>query len=118
LPELLELMASWTKNRKIEHYFQTTIYPSYMHPMILGAEEFVEDFKNILNLMEIDTWRGGYAKTYMQGVIADIQNSVYNKEETLKLITYLDELDRRRNTKWRELFPWLIKYEDLCGIQK
>ena len=68
--------------------------------------------------MEIDTWRGGYAKTHMQGVIADIQNSVYNKEETLKLITYLDELDRRRNTKWRELFPWLIKYEDLCGIQK
>lgn len=118
LPELLELMAAWTKNRKIEHYFQTTIYPSYMHPMILGAEEFVEDFKNILNLMEIDTWRGDHAKTHMQGVIADIQNSVYNKEETLKLITYLDELDRRRNTKWRELFPWLIKYEDLCGIQE
>ena len=118
LPNLLELMASCTKNRKIEHYFSTTIYPSYMHPMILGAEEFDEDFKIILDLMETDTWRGGQAKQYMQGLVAVIQNSTYNKEETLKLLTYLDEIDRRRHTNWRELFPWLIKYEGLCGIQE
>jgi len=118
LPELLALLKQWAKGRKIEHYFSTVIYPSYMHPMILGPNEFDEDFKIILELMETDTWRGDHAKTHMQGVIANIQNSMYNKEETLKLITYLDELDRRRNTSWRELFPWLIKYEDLCGIQK
>jgi hypothetical protein len=46
----------------------------------------------------------------MEGIVATIQNSVYNKEETVKLLTYLDELDRRRNTNWRELFPWLEKY--------
>ncbi len=68
--------------------------------------------------METDTWRGGQAKQYMQGLVAVIQNSTYNKEETLKLLTYLDEIDRRRHTNWRELFPWLIKYEGLCGIQE
>ena len=68
--------------------------------------------------METNTWRGSHANQHMIGLVAIIQNSIYNKEETLKLITYLDELDRRRNTNWRELFPWLIKYEDLCGIQE
>ena len=110
LPDLLRLMEHWTKNRKIEHYFSTVIYPSYMHPMILGPEEFEEDFKTILSLMEADTWRGEEAKKYMEGIVATIQNSIYNKEETVKLLTFMDEIDRRRNTNWRELFPWLEKY--------
>jgi hypothetical protein len=110
LPDLLRLMEHWTKDRKIEHYFGTVIYPSYMHPMILGPEEFLEDFRTILSLMETDTWRGGQAKQYMEGIVATIQNSVYNKEEAVKLLTFLDEIDRRRNTNWRELFPWLEKY--------
>lgn len=110
LPELLRLLKQWTKNRKIEHYFSTVIYPSYMHPMILGPTEFDEDFKTILELMKTDTWRGDHAKIHMQGVIAGIQNSVYNKNETLKLLTFLDEMDNRRKTDWRELFPWLEKY--------
>ena len=110
LPELLRLLKQWSKNRKIEHYFSTVIYPSYMHPMILGPNEFDEDFKIILELMETDTWRGDHAKTHLQGVIANIQNSVYNKNETLKLLTFLDEMDNRRKTNWRELFPWLEKY--------
>jgi organic radical activating enzyme len=119
LPDLLELMIDWTKNRKIEHYFSTAYpYPTYMSPYILGSDEFADDFKKILDLLEIDTWRGSQAKKYMQGIIAVVQNSMYNKEETLKLLTFLDEIDHRRNTNWRELFPWLIKYEDLCGIQE
>ena len=110
LPELLCKLEEWTKDRKIEHYFAQLFYPSYMAPDILGAEEFQEDFKTVLSLMETDTWRGGQAKQYMEGIVATIQNSVYNKEETIKLLTYLDELDRRRNTNWRELFPWLERY--------
>jgi hypothetical protein len=114
MPELLKLFNTWTKNRKIEHHFsQVYEYPTYMRANILGAEEFAVDFKMILDLMETDTWRGSHAKTYMQGIFATIQNSVYNKEETLKLLTYLDELDRRRNTNWRPLFPWLERYQNV-----
>ena len=60
--------------------------------------------------METETWRGSHAKKYMQGIIATIEKSVYNKEEVIKLLTYLDEIDRRRNTNWNELFPWLERY--------
>jgi MoaA/NifB/PqqE/SkfB family radical SAM enzyme len=118
LPDLLEIINEYAKNRKIEHYFSSVIYPSYLHYNILGSTEFQEDFQKILKLMETKTWRGTHAQTYMQGLVATNTNSVYNKEETLKLITYLIELDRRRNTNWREIFPWLIKYEALCGIQE
>lgn len=110
LPDLLVKLQGWGKHKTIEQYFSTAMYPSYMHPTIFGSEEFKEDLARILGLMETDSWQGTHAKSYMQGIVATIENSVYNKEEVLKLLTYLDELDRRRNTNWRELFPWLEKY--------
>jgi organic radical activating enzyme len=113
LPNLLELLSVWNKDRKIEHYFAKLYDPSYLDPGILGFDEFEDDFEKILTIMEIDTWRGSHAKLHMEGIVATIKNSVYNKEEALKLITYLDELDRRRNTNWRKLFPWLEKYENV-----
>lgn len=118
LPNLLKLVNGWRNTRKIEHYFSTTIYPSYMHPSILGNDEFKEDFNSIIELMETKSWRGAHANAHMQGVVANLEKSTYNKEETIKLLTFLDENDRRRNTNWRELFPWLIKYEELCGIRE
>ena len=118
LPDLLVKLDEWTKDRKIEQYFSQLYHPTYLAPAILGADEFREDFINILNLMETTTWRGSHAKTYMEGIISTSANATVDLVETLKLLTYLDELDRRRNTNWRELFPWLIKYEVLCGITK
>jgi len=44
----------------------------------------------------------------MQGVKQQISKSNKNLTEIAKLQTYLDELDRRRNTDWRKTFPWLI----------
>ena len=118
MPELLRLLNQWAVNRKIEHYFSTTIYPDYMHPAIVGSDEFRSDFKIILDLMETETWRGTHAKLYMEGLAATINSSSFNEVAVTKLLTFLDENDRRRKLNWRELFPWLIKYEALCGITK
>lgn len=118
LPDLLVKLNHWNRDRKIEHYFAKLFFPSYLSPTILGAQEFQKDFDKILLLMETESWRGSQAKKYMQGIIATINDTKFDKIETLKLLTYLDEIDRRRNTNWRDLFPWLIKYEDLCGIQE
>ena len=118
LPDLLVKLNEWTKDRKIEQYFSQLFDPTYLAPAILGSDEFREDFINILNLMETATWRGSHAKTYMEGIISTSANATMDLAETLKLLTYLDELDHRRGTNWRELFPWLIKYEALCGITK
>ena len=118
LPDLLDKLDQWTENRKIEHYFAQIYYPSYMTLDILGKEEFQNDFSKILSMMETKSWRGSEAKKHMEGIMSTNDTAKFNQTETLKLLTFLDEMDRRRNTNWRELFPWLIKYEDLCGIQK
>ena len=89
-----------------------------MHPAIFGSDEFQSDFKIILDLMETETWRGSHAKLYMEGLAATINSSSFNELAVTKLLTFLDENDRRRKLNWRELFPWLIKYEALCGITK
>jgi hypothetical protein len=111
-------LNKWNKDRKIEHYFSQLYFPSYLAPDILGVQEFQQDFDKILSMMETDSWRGDQAKKYMQGIASTNTDAKFNQVETLKLITFLNETDRRRNTNWRELFPWLIKYEDLCGIQE
>lgn len=118
LPDLLVKLNKWNKNRKIEHYFSQLYFPSYLAPDILGLREFQKDFDKILLLMKTESWRGSQAKKYMQGIVSTITDAKFNQVEILKLITFLDETDRRRNTNWKDLFPWLIKYEDLCGIQE
>ena len=110
LPALLIKLKEWTKDRTIEHYFAQLFYPSYMAPDILGADEFNQDFDIILSLMETELWRGNHARKHFIAITNNIKKSKINKSEVLKLLTYLDELDKRRDTNWRELFPWLEKY--------
>jgi len=113
LPDLLHKLNEWAKDRKIEHYFAQLSYPSYLQPNILGSDEFVEDFDKILSLMETDSFRGSQAHNHFQGIVNNVKNSRLNEQEVLKLLTYLDELDRRRGTDWKLLFPWLEEYRNV-----
>jgi sulfatase maturation enzyme AslB (radical SAM superfamily) len=109
---LLEKFNQWNKIRKIEHYFGTVFRPTYLAPEILGPDEFQEDFNKIKILLENNQkdFRGDLAFQQMEGIISVIEDSPINKEEISKLITFLNENDRRRNSDWRKLFPWLEKY--------
>jgi hypothetical protein len=48
---------------------------------------------------------------YMSGIANRIVSSEVNPREVSKLLTYLDEKDRRRGTNWQTLFPWLVEYK-------
>ena len=84
-----------------------------MAPDILGADEFSNDFKTILNLMETESYHGAGAKEHFTAITNNVKNSRLDKEKVLQLLTYLDELDRRRGTDWKLLFPWLEEYRDV-----
>lgn len=120
MPELLVKLSEWRKERKIGHWFSGA-EPSYswMKTEIFHGEEFKEDAKLIMNLMPQYTDEDKVAYQYMQGIL----NKFLSVGETdIKAATdffvYLNEKDRRRNTNWRKTFPWLEKYEGLCGITK
>jgi hypothetical protein len=51
------------------------------------------------------------ALKYMEGLFKVILNSSPDEAEIKKLITFLNEKDRRRQTNWKKLFPWLEKYD-------
>ena len=57
--------------------------------------------------MPTETWQQQQAHKYMSGVALQISSAGPNPTELKKLRTYLNELDRRRNTNWRTTFPWL-----------
>jgi hypothetical protein len=70
------------------------------------------DFDRLSNVMRNDTWDQQQARQRMAGLKQQLQQvKEPNLVEIRKLQTYLDELDRRRGTNWRELFPFIAEYE-------
>lgn len=106
---LLEYVNTHRQSREIGHHLITVNKPTYMNPDIFGPHKFEQDFKRILSTMPEDTWQQQEVKKYMNGVRLQIANSSRKIQELAKLKIYLDELDRRRNTNWKQTFPWLIK---------
>jgi len=111
VPELIDYIAQIKKNRKIGHHFSIVKVGNYefLHPGIFGAGFFTKDFDKILAAMPDDTQWDQYAKTYMNGIKLQIESCSREQEKIQQLVTYLDELDRRRNLNWRSVFPWIEK---------
>jgi organic radical activating enzyme len=108
MPDLIAYINTQRKDREIGHHLTCVNKPSYMAPDILTPGFFDLYFEKTLDAMPAETWQQNEIRKYMQGVKQQISKSNKNLIEIAKLQTYLDELDRRRNTDWRKTFPWLI----------
>ena len=112
-PQYLEKMNSWNDIRRQHKFhdiffsFMTVNAPPYMMPDIFVPGLFENEFEQILNLMPRETDYQNKSYEHMAGIYKQIEITPVNNDmiETLKI--YLDEIDRRRNTNWRSLFPWL-----------
>jgi hypothetical protein len=68
-----------------------------------------DDFTNILSAMQTNQPQRQEAINRMKGHQQMLQaNCKQDDRKITYLHKYLDELDRRRNTNWRSLFPNLI----------
>ena len=111
MPELIVKLNEWKQVRQVGHFFSTAYPgPTYMMLKIFGSGEFDNDYEKILQLMKQDSDEETKAYHYMKGIFDSCKAEPINYKEISKLITYLDEKDRRRETNWRPLFPWLEKY--------
>lgn len=112
MPDLVTKLNNWRGIRTVGHYFSVTEPgPSYMRPNIFGPGVFDKDFEHVLNLMPNTTTDDQRAVQYMTSIANEIKSTLINHVEIGKLFTFLDEKDRRRNTNWRSVFPWLTEYE-------
>jgi organic radical activating enzyme len=110
MPELLIKLANWRLDRHIGHWFsEVSPGPEFLKLRILDKNEFIDDVDKILSLMPIDTDENKLAYDYMKGILTP--STAGSQDKIIDLITYLDEKDRRRNTNWEKMFPWLVKYK-------
>jgi MoaA/NifB/PqqE/SkfB family radical SAM enzyme len=107
LPELLEQVNQWNQTRTVHHYQNSVNGPSYMFIDMFG-DIFVDDFNRALALKTEDTPEQRSSKKYLQGIAQQSASQGPNVPEITKLFNFLNEMDRRRNTDWATVFPWLV----------
>ena len=108
MPNLLELVNQYNQKKHIGHYFEFVIDHEYQHPGIFSWKFWKEDFERIFAIMPTDTNEQQEARLRMSGLQKQLeQTATHNLAEIHKLHIYLDELDRRRGTNWRDVFPYL-----------
>jgi hypothetical protein len=108
LPDLIERINQWNQTRPVYHYFNSVNSPEYMFIDIFG-DFFREDFDRCLELFDPSRVE---VKKYLQGIADQSCSTGINTVQITNLKTVLDELDRRRNTNWRQIFPWLTEIID------
>jgi hypothetical protein len=117
MPELIEKIKHWNARylpgREIDHNYDIVVGKGMklngLHPANFGEGVFDQDFEKIIERMPNDSEKQKTNKTQMIGQANFIKQSARNPERIAVLQKYLDEIDRRRGTDWRSLFPWLDK---------
>ena len=117
--ELLRNISKWNKIRQeytsntqmknIKLSFQNLTHPTVMRGSWFGPGVFDDDFATALAAMPAGDPEYDHAKEYLLGISKEWSNGAKNVERINELKVYLTELDRRRNTNWKETFPWLNK---------
>lgn len=118
MPDLLEKILFWNSTRPTGMPVDLSFdfvngedgKKNGLHPSVFGPGVFDDDLQRILQLLPENNEHQISLKKHMQGSANLIENSVKNVERIDVLKEYLTELDRRRNTNWREVFPWLTKF--------
>jgi hypothetical protein len=108
MPELIKKIDHYSQHRHIGHYFQFAVGETDLHPGHFSYKLWEDDFKQILAAMPNRTIHQQEAIPRMIGMQRQLeQATAHNYEKIRRLHIYLDELDRRRGTNWRDLFPYL-----------
>lgn len=105
--QLIEKINQWKQQTKVVHYFQPVFYPEYHNPDMFGKDFWKQDFEKALDLMPLATEEEKSTKEYLAGIYKQLQNSCKNSTLIVQLVTHLDELDRRRGTNWKSIFPYI-----------
>jgi len=110
MPDLIKVINKYNQQKHIGHYFEFYIGPEqYQHPKIFAYDMWEEDFKSIYSEMRSDTTEHKEVFTRLEGLEQQLKTvKQHDYEQIENLHIYLDELDRRRGTDWRSLFPYLI----------
>lgn len=105
-PRLLEIINNFRKIRTINQEITFVDGREWMHPKIYGKNFWQQDIQKILDAMPEDNVSNQQSKKYMAGCLNSLPIQP-NSQLIIELKHFLDQLDARRNTNWRKVFPYL-----------
>lgn len=103
--QLLDTINEFRKRKDITISSNTLVMPSCMNPYNFG-DTLAPYLQEVINKFS-DTEHDIVQRECLEGMLATMKNAVPNISEIQNFRNYLDEIDRRRNTNWKELFPQL-----------
>jgi len=106
IPDLINVIQKYRKIRTINQEITFVDGREWMHPKIFGKKFWENDIKKILDIMPEDNENNKNSKKYMAGCLNSLPDK-QNKKLIQELKYFLDQLDRRRNTNWKEVYPYL-----------
>jgi hypothetical protein len=114
MPALMHKMNEWSKLHPITHGFNLLVDPEEMNPSIFPSGFFDKDFETVLSLMPRNNPMNNSSYEYMEGVIKSVNNSIpFDQQKLQSFKIFLDKMDKRKKTNWRETFPWLGEVLDV-----
>jgi MoaA/NifB/PqqE/SkfB family radical SAM enzyme len=109
MPNLLKKIKKYSGNRHIHHTFEIVYGEEIQNPKIFNFDTWKNDLDLIIKHMQGNDHNSQEAAERMIGIKKFLEtNCNQDDEKIVQLHAYLDELDRRRGTDWRPLFPYLI----------
>ncbi len=105
---LMSKINEWNKQRPVYWYGNSVNDPDYMFIDMFG-DVFRDDFNRAIELMPTTLPEHQSVRNYLIGVRNQSGNTGINLTRIKKLYTMLETFDKRRNTNWRNVYPWLIE---------
>jgi organic radical activating enzyme len=107
VPELIKIIKNYQAQRPIEMFIGLVINRPWMHPSVYGKGFWSEYFHNILSILPEENYRQKTFKNYVNGVYKSLPDRDPDQKQVAELKHFLNQLDQRRNTNWREIYPYL-----------
>lgn len=115
IPTMLDLAKKrnqWQKTQEIFWYMHLVlpITDSVFDPTIFDYDVYKQYIDQMYQWLSIKTWDDQRTLEVFNGIVTKLKhNCKTDIVRQHRLLDYLEKNDQRRNTNWKEAFPWLEK---------
>lgn len=106
LYQLFEKINQWNNTRDVWWYGNSVNSPDWLFIDMFG-DEFTNDFNRAIDIMPTREPEHRSAKEYLKGIRDQAGSGKPDLTRIKKLYTMLNKLDSRRDTHWKNVYPYL-----------
>jgi len=111
MPELIKKVNEWRRQKDVGHYGGLAVFCDHLSPRIFGNPNIWKlKLDEVMSLLKTSTFNEKNTFNLFEGVQKLLNDSTdINQLEVENFYVYMNEIDKRRGTNWKSLFPHLTK---------